>query len=286
MMEKYIPVCFAVLLGVVFKEEISHVWTNMSMMVRGMPSISAVSITTQTHSDWIRKSIIFTLVFASLAGQDGPASVMQMSSFVGLAAAVLALLANLGSRAWGFMRWRPIQNFGFLEPVVGFFAAVFAGILFPFLGHAQVESGGKSALESTFGIALVSAMAFFVSDLDSIQKYLVIGSNGCSQDIIVLSVGAWWCVATVCSLVAIYRKGRQGIWPEDEEPLLTKNNKSPVGFSVPHLPDFPITVALAQRGLFCFGMQLEFIAMLVMILGLGSFMCFLAFSDLEDNLDL
>lgn len=284
--ENYVPAYFAVLLGVVFKEEISHVWTNVGMMVRGIPSIAAYSVTTQTHSDWLRKSIVFAFLIAAVAGKAEYGSIMNISSFVGLSLTILVLLTNLGSRAWGFMQWRPIQNFGIFEPVFSFFAAALTGLFFPFLGHRQVESGGKAALESTFGIAFLSALVFVVSDYDSIQKLVVMGSEKCSQDWIVRCVGGWWFVATLCSLVAIYRKGRQGIWPEDEEPLLTKNHKSPVGFSVPNLPEFPINVAMAQRGLFCLGMKLEFVAMLLLTMGMGSFLLFLSFSDLEDDLNL
>ena len=279
--ETYTPMYFAILLGVVFKEEISHVWTNVGMMVRGMPSIAAYSVTTQNHSDWLRKAIVSIFLVSFLAGRSGYASIMYISTFTGLSLAILVLLTNLGSRAWGFMQWRPIRNFGIFEPVVSFLASGLVGLCFPFLGQRQVESGGKAALESAFGVAFLSALLFLASGFEGIQKCVVIGSENCSQDWIVRCVGGWWCVATLCSLVAIYRKERQGMWPEDEEPLLIKNHKSPVGFSVPNLPEFPINVAMAQRGLFCLGIKLEFVAMLLMTFGMGGFLVYLSFSDIE-----
>jgi hypothetical protein len=176
----------AILLGLVFKEEISQAWPNVGMLVRGFPSISAYSVVTGTDSDWLRKAIVISLLLASVA--EG--SVQHILCFVGISLACLVLLANLGSRAWGFMKWRPIQNLGFFEPVASFFAAAFTGLMFPFLGHRQVESGGKSALESTIGIALFSAIIFVISDYDDIQRFLVIGSENCNQDLIVVTVGA------------------------------------------------------------------------------------------------
>ena len=280
--ETYSPLFFAILLGVVFKEETSHVWTNVGMMVRGMPSIAAYSVTTQNHSDWLRKAIVSAFLVSFAAGRSGYESVMYISTYVGLSLAIVVLITNLGSRAWGFMQWRPSPNFGIFEPVVSFLAAGLIGLCFPFLGQRQVESGGKAALESTFAVAFLSALFFLVCGYEYIQKFVVIGSVNCGQDWILRCVGAWWCVATLCSLIAIYRKGRQGIWPEDEEPLLIKNHKSPVGFSVPNLPEFPINVAMAQRGLFCVGITLEFIAMLLMTFGMGGFLVWLSFTDIED----
>ncbi len=278
--ETYEPAYFALLLGLVFKEEISLAWTNVGMLVRGFPSISAFSVVSQIESDWLRKIIVFSLLLASIA----QGFTQHILSFGGVSLACMVLLANLGSRAWGYMQWRPIQNYGFLEPAVSFVFAALTGLTFPFLGHRQVESGGKAALESTLGIALLSAIVFVVSDYDMIQQYVVIGSQNCNQDWVVLIVGAWWTFATICSLFAVFRKGRQGIWPDDEEPLLVKDHQSPVGFKVPNLPDFPIDSSLAQRGLFCLNVKLEFAMMLLITFCMGGFLCFLSFTNFDDNL--
>ena len=278
--DSYEPAFFALLFGLVFKEEVSLVWTNVGMLVRGFPSISAYSVIAKAESDWIRKIMIFTLLLASIA----QGSYQMYLCFVGISMACVILLANLGSRAWGYMQWHPVQNYGSMEPVVSFLFAVLTGLLFPFLGHRQVESGGKAALESTLKIAMVAAIIFVISDYDPIQKYLVIGSENCSQDWVVLIVGAWWTLATFCSLLVVFRKGRQGIWPEDEEPLLIKDHHSPVGFKVPNLPDFPIDSVLAQRGVFCLNMKFEFALMLVATMCMGGFLCFLSFTDFEDEL--
>jgi hypothetical protein len=250
------------------------------MLVRGFPSISAYSVIAKTESDWLRKILVFVLLLASIV----QGSYQNILCFVGISLACVLLLANLGSRAWGYMQWRPVQNYGVMEPIVSFIFAVLTGLLFPFLGHRQVESGGKAALESTLRIAIVAAVIFVVSDYDEIQKYLVMGSEKCNQDWVVLIVGAWWTLATICSLFAVFRKGRQGIWPDDEEPLLIKDHHSPVGLKVPNLPDFPIDSVLAQRGLFCLNVKLEFALMLLVTSCMGAFICFLSFTTFEDDL--
>lgn len=255
-------------------------WTNIAMLVRGLPSLAACSVVTETGSDWLRKIIVFVLLLASIAQNSDK----QFLCFIGISLACLVLLANLGARTWGFMQWKPIRNFGFLEPLFSFIAAVVMGICFPFLGHRQVESGGKAALESILRIALISALIFIASDYDNIQKYVVIGSENCDQDLIVLSVGAWWTFATLASLTAVYRKGRQGIWPDDEEPLLVKDHASPIGFKVPNLPDFPIDATMARRGFFCLSIKFEFVLMLIATACMGGFLLFLPFTDVDDQL--
>lgn len=278
--ENYEPAYFALLLGLVFKEEVSLVWTNIGMLVRGFPSISAYSVIAKAESDWLRKIVIFTMLLGSIT----QGTIQFVLCFVGISMACVLLLANLGSRAWGYMQWRPVQNYGIMEPAVSFIYAVLTGLVFPFLGHRQVESGGKAALESTLQIAIIAAIIFVISDYDPIQKYLVVGSESCNQDWVVLGVGAWWTLATLCSLSVVFRKGRQGIWPEDEEPLLIKDHHSPVGFKVPNLPDFPIDSVLAQRGHFCLNVKFEFALMVVATFCVGGFMCFLSFTNFEDDL--
>jgi len=279
---KYSPAFFAIVLGVVFKEEISHSLTNVAMMVRGMPSISGYSVSSLSHSDWMRKLIVFILIASELAGQADADSTLHVTFFLGLSLTILVLFANLGSRAWGFMHWKPIRSYGFLEPIVSFLAAAGTGFFLPFLGHRQVESGGKAALESTFTIAFVTALLFMGSDYYMVQKIVLIGSEHGSQDWINLCLGGWWFVASTCSLMIVYGMGRKGIWPRDEEPLLLHDPRSPVGFVIPDLPAFPINVATAQRGILGISIVSELIAMLTLALCMGSFLVYLSFTDLED----
>jgi hypothetical protein len=139
-----------------------------------LPSISAYAITTKVESDWFRKIAVLCLTLGSV--MDGKTRVVL--SLIGTSLATIILLANLGARAWGFLRWRPLPYTGsFFDPIVSYGAAVLAGIAMPYMGHRQIQAGGKAAMESVIRIALLVAVVFVVSDYDDFQKFLVIGSE-------------------------------------------------------------------------------------------------------------
>jgi hypothetical protein len=278
--EEFRPAYLALLLGLVFVEEISLSWTNVAMMVRGMPSLAAYTVRSGVDSDWLRKTLLFTLLMTS-ATTGIPHLVLTLLG-IGLTCAIL--LANLGSRAWGFLRWRPIGCLGMFEPLVAFLVAMVTGVCVPYLGHRQVESGGKAAMESVIRLAFLVGILFIVSDYDEIQKFLVIGSENCNQNYVNLGFGIWWTLSLIASLFVILRKEREGIWLEDEEPLLEKDHSSPVGFKVPNLPDFPMDPSMAARSIPLVSIHMEFFFGVLMALALGGGMCFLAFTDMVNDL--
>jgi hypothetical protein len=109
-------------------------------------------------------------------------------------------------------------------------------------------------------------------------------TQNCNQDYVNIGVGVWWSLSLITSLFILLRKEREGIWPEDEEPLLENAHSSPVGYKVPNLPDFPIDPILAVRGVPCVNMKFEFMFGIAMALTLGGGMCFLAFTSVDDDL--
>jgi hypothetical protein len=268
------------LLGLVFHEEISFSWTNVGMFVRGMPSFSAFSVTSEVESDWVRKTLLISLAIASVTSGK-----YQLGfTMFGLCMTCSVLLANLGARTWNYMQWRPIGNWGAFEPIVAYIAAITTGIFLPYLGHRQVESAGKGAMESIMRIAFVVAAVFVASDFDHVQKFLVIGSESCSQDIVNICVGGWFALSLISCLFVVVHREREGIWPEDEEPLLEKDHTSPVGFKVPNLPDFPVDPTLAVRGISIVSIQVEFLLGTIMALAVGGGIIFLSFTSADDNL--
>ena len=280
LVDAFMPAYLTLLLGLVFSEEISFAWTNVGVYVRGMPSFSAYAITSEVESDWLRKTILLSFALASVA----TGNIQLGLALFGLSLTCATILANLGARTWYYMQWRPIGNYGSFEPLVSFLAAMGAGFFFPYLGHRQVESGGKGAMESVIRIAFMVAAVFIASDFDVVQKFLVVGSENCDQKFVNVSVGAWFTVSLVLSLCSMLRKEREGVWPDDEEPLLEKDHSSPVGFKVPNLPDFPFDPTLAVRGLPIINIQLEFVCGVVMALVLGAGIIFMAFTEHDDNL--
>lgn len=171
--EDFRPAYIGLLLGLVFSEEISYSWINTAMFVRGMPSISAYTITSNVDTDWLRQVLIFSL---ALGGSTTGRTQVVLTLF-GISLTCAVLLANLGSRAWGFLKWKPLAFGGPLEPIIAYAAAIAVGIAVPYMGHRQTEAGGKTAMESVLKSAILVAIVFVLSDYDDFQQFLVIGSE-------------------------------------------------------------------------------------------------------------
>jgi hypothetical protein len=153
------------------------------------------------------------------------------------------------------------------------------------LGHRQIESGGAVAMESVLRIALMVAAFFLVSDRDEIQNFLVVGSDSCSQENVNMAFGGWMCMSLIISLFLILlRKNSVEYWPDYKEPLLVEDHTSPIGFKVPHLPDFPIDPIYATNGnQYCVNTTTIFGVGVVFALGIGAFFMYVGFSDIDEK---
>lgn len=131
------PAYLSLILGLALIEEISLSWLNASMMIRATPSVSAHSLLSRNNSDSLRKGVLFMLALAGVAK-----GVLQtMLTCGGIIGACLILLANLGSRSWHFLRWKPITYSGPGNFAVAFALAVATGFLFPYMGHRSIAVG-------------------------------------------------------------------------------------------------------------------------------------------------
>ena len=171
---------FHVLLYNSFSEEISLSWTNVALLVRGFPSMSAYTLSSKVAgTDWLRKLLILVLVVSS---STSDVTFQKACTLGGIILTCLILLANLGSFSWRYLHWKPFRGvtlFGnsvtLIDPVLAYLAAIFTGICFPFMGHSTVEAGGTAAIESVMRIAVVVAALFILSDHDAFQRLLVSG---------------------------------------------------------------------------------------------------------------
>ena len=195
-------------------------------MIRATPSVSAHYLSANFGSDNLRKIILFCLALA-------PATKGWLQTFltmVGLVGAILIMLANLGSRSWRFLRWKPIRYDGFGSFFFAYGLAIATGLALPYMGHRKVTTGGKGAMEYALKTAIIVAIVFVVSDLDELQKFLVVGSQYCNQNPINLIVGIWWMVTLVASLFMIRRLPIMDQQPENGEKILIEDQASPVGY--------------------------------------------------------
>lgn len=60
------PAYIALILGLVLSEEIANAWINMSMLVKGMPSISAYTLTHPVMIDWPKQALLLILYIAAI----------------------------------------------------------------------------------------------------------------------------------------------------------------------------------------------------------------------------
>lgn len=167
------PAYLALIIGLVLTEEISLSWTNVVMMVQACPSLSAFSVTKGHGSDWIRKGLILLLALAGAA----TGKVQVVLSILGILFTCTVLLANLGARAWYFFHWQPLSYNGPLSSLLAYMTAVVTGFSLPFLGHRTASVGGKPAIESILRFALMIALVFVFSDFDSVQNFIIVGTQ-------------------------------------------------------------------------------------------------------------
>ena len=144
------------------------------MMIRAFPSVSAHTLVSDyVGADYIRKGILLSLAIAGAA--TGP--LRTALAFGGIVAACMVLLANLGSRAWHFLRWQPLRYQGFGATALAYFCAICTGIVLPYMGHRSIVVGGKGAMEYIIKTGIIVALAFAISDIDGLQQFLVAGSQ-------------------------------------------------------------------------------------------------------------
>mmetsp|Transcript_17260 Transcript_17260/g.37777 ORF Transcript_17260/g.37777 Transcript_17260/m.37777 type:complete len:587 (-) Transcript_17260:115-1875(-) len=291
------------ILGLVFAEEISLSWTNVALLVRGFPSMSAYALNSNlAGTDWLRKLMI--LIFA-VASASTDVTFQKLCTLGGIILTCLVLLANLGSLSWKYMHWAPFRGLSCcgtggsrLDPIFAFMAAILTGFCFPFMGHSTVEAGGAAAMESVMRIAVIVAGLFILSDYDAFQRLLVIGSEACNQDYINFFVGSWWSLSLMASLTLLYRREtrknnefdpykRDCRFPNDEEPLLEEERTSPTGYKVPHLPLFPVNPSTTNKGIgLCsctYQLGLEYVFSLLVAVGVGAFICYLGVTHVDDQ---
>jgi len=275
------PAYLSLILGLVLTEEISLSWLNASMMIRATPSVSAHFLSASFGADSLRKIILFCLAVAS-------ATTGWLRSFLtilGVLGAVIIMLANLGSRSWHFLRWKPLRYDGFGAFFFAYFLAIMTGLMLPYMGHRRVATGGKGAMEYVLKTAVTVAIVFVVSDVDGIQKFIVIGSEFCDQDFVNFFVGLWWTATLVCSLFMVRRLPVLDQKPENGEKILIEDQASPVGYKVPSLPDFEIDPSLASTGSKYLSLQVEFYFGVFMALAVGSIIVALAFTNWEESVN-
>lgn len=274
------PAYLSLILGLVLTEEISLSWINSSMLVRASPSVSAHTLLHGTGSDLSRKAVVLTLALAGAASGN----LQKYMTLAGISLACLVLLANLGSRAWLFLKWKPLRYQGPGSSVAAYLAAVATGAVFPYMGHRTMEIGGKASVEHVLKTGIIVALIFLASNLTEVQKFLIIGSEQCNQDWVNVAVGGWWGLTMILSLLLARHIPYHDAHPNyDGEPLLIPDHLSPVGYKVPSLPDFSIDPGMAKTGSPWISLRAEVVLGTLFAMAAGTGIVYLAFTDWDES---
>jgi hypothetical protein len=272
------PALMTLVIGLVLTEEMSLSWLNASMLVRASPSVSAHTLMSTPGSDVLRKLVIFILSLASATN----GKTQLYFTMLGIGLACVVLLANLGARAWHFLRWKPKRYNWWGAGLVAYVSAIITGMVLPYMGHRNILVGGKAAVEYIIRTSFLAALAFLITDLEEVQKLFVVGSTQCNQHTLNLVVGSWFFVTVIVSLCIVNKISYKDQKPSDAERLLDPDHSSPAGYRVPSLPDFEIDPSLARTGAPCFSMKFELFVGAAMAAAMGGSIVFLSFSDWDE----
>jgi len=205
-------------------------------------------------------------------------------TIAGVSMTCIILLLNLGSRAWWQMKKKHIHYNGPGGIIISCGAALLCGLAVPYLGYRQANAGGRVAIESMLVSSLLVAVIFMISDIDAVQKFIIVGSEQCDQDTVNICVGIWWSISLLLSMYFSRRiEKHHGTFKEVEEHVVIEDHESPVGYKVKALPDFCLDQHLNAKPYCCGNGNFEIILGVIMAIGVGTVIAGLSFTDLDDK---
>jgi hypothetical protein len=309
------PACLAMLAGLVFVDETSLSWLNVSLMVRGVPSLSAHTLMSPAGSDTLRKIVLFAFILA--AALTGEAA--RIATLVGVFGVLSVLLANLGARTTYFLRWSPQVYDGIGASLVAYIKAILTGVFFPWMANRNAYVGGRAGIEYIIQTSFVSAAVYWAAGIESAQVWLI-GTNADVSDIrdhfvsqapsslsslffqllppsplllnvlgrrlqpekqtlVNIIIAIWW-VASVClNIILAWRTPFHDQKTLDSEHLLIADHASPAGFKVPSLPDYEIDPSFGHTGIRWLPKCVELVFGMVLAAAVCAGLLLLSFSD-------
>ena len=228
-----LPIFLAVFFGFVLSQELRFSMLNAEMFVKGLPSMSAYWISGGIQTDLVPKAILFCFAVACITN-DFESILFRM---MGIYLAFVTLLVNLGARVCENTKiYLPIYN-GWGSSILSYFYAVVMGVLFPFLALNDSKQGGTRSLTSIAFSSTLAGAIYVASGIETVQSLLVEEQE--HEDVGNICVGAWLAVSTILSLfISTYFLPGSDSEQFGQEIFLKEDHTSPVGYTVPHLPDY------------------------------------------------
>mmetsp|Transcript_28475 Transcript_28475/g.61982 ORF Transcript_28475/g.61982 Transcript_28475/m.61982 type:complete len:471 (-) Transcript_28475:73-1485(-) len=262
--------------GIILASETTQTWLGTNLDVRGCNSVGSHVWRSSMVADYPRYVTLLCLALAWFAPFG--TSTRDFLTALGTGLGGCLLLASLGSRAWKKLGIPCIDKDAFFSPVLAYAMAVCAGFAFPFIGlrcvtggcnensdDYQFPNGGSRRARQLVTIsAIITAVIYAVTDLESVQE--LFGFAWQYQGAVNLSVGLWWILSTIASLAVCSRlDSTQG---ESAQPFLTRDETSPVGWTVPSLPRLIMDPNFRGRPFGCCGAISDVLCCIVVV-GVG-----------------
>jgi len=266
-------ILLTLLFSVVLSEEMSYSFLNSAIFVAGVPSVGSYILHSRFRADLLRVICTLSFSFAGVAPNDTSRSWLTL---VGAFMAFIIIAANIGSRAWNMVEFRPLPAGGIFhfDVMISFLVAALFGICVPYLGFSSVEEGGTKASKFIILSSLCILVVIIVTDIDYIQEYLVRGSSNCDQSVVNMTLGVWFAISLSLSILLSGRinlkDGPPIITQEDEDgnAHVEENQLSPVGWVVTNFPNISVKPSnLHQSKLYKSSFDVAFMGILTFVVG-------------------
>ena len=258
------PIFILFIFTFLIPNETSLCWCSMSMMVRGTNSIgSHIWRSSTTLFDPPRMVLLITLMLAGFAPVTN--SVRNILSTCGCVIGLGILFCNLGARSWKKLNLGYLDSTNVLSQSAVVFASFFTGLVCPYIAINSVHGGtdqrdeaadvekmifnpnGKRARQNITLAACAVAIIFLLSDIVHVQDALGFHFSH-NRGVVILVVGLWWVLTASVSLALCHRLDSSRA--KKIEPFLKRDERSPVGFIVPSIPNIVIDPNLSTSKMF------------------------------------
>mmetsp|Transcript_20830 Transcript_20830/g.25625 ORF Transcript_20830/g.25625 Transcript_20830/m.25625 type:complete len:540 (-) Transcript_20830:54-1673(-) len=289
------PAFLLFIFGFVLSNETSHSMLAVNLLVRGTNSVGSYVWRSGSLTDYPRMMLLIILSLASFAPNTSP--IRDILTLIGTIFGCFLLFCNLGSRAWKKVDIGFIDASNFFTPFLSILASLCAGIAFPYVGLRSVDGGtddedgetavekiifnpnGKRARQNVTAAATIVAVFFLLSDVQAVKDVLGYDFSNYSW-LVNIGMGTWWLLSTLMSMALCHRLDSSK--SKKIEPFLKRDERSPVGWIVPSVPNIVIDPNLG-RGKMCFSFLSygsDFICALIAA-GLASLIIFTGILDLQ-----
>jgi len=172
-----------------------------------------------------------------------------------------------------------------MAPLFSFLGAVSTGILFPHMGHRDIACSAKVAVESVIKNAFFSCAIFALTALETVQRFLLAGTVGCSQNLVNIVVGSWILATLLLNLFLAAAKPQPKKSEEHKNLLLFDDQYSPVGYRVPTFPVFVINPSQGKKGIPLIELDHELVGSVLLALLLMASIISMSFTGWHKNLE-